>query len=54
MTTIITFGRVIPILRIFDLAKADEFYLDYLGSKQTGIIGLMTTPRFTARFPAAI
>ena len=31
MTTIITFGRVIPILRIFDLAKADEFCLDYSG-----------------------
>lgn len=27
------FGRVIPILRIFDIAKADEFYLDYLGFK---------------------
>ena len=23
--------RVIPILRIFDLAKAKEFYVDYLG-----------------------
>ena len=31
MTATITFGRVIPILRIFDVAKADEFYLDYLG-----------------------
>jgi hypothetical protein len=31
MTTTITFERVIPILRIFDLAKADEFYLNYLG-----------------------
>lgn len=27
----ITFGRVTPILRIFDLAKAEEFYLEYLG-----------------------
>ena len=26
-----TFGRVIPILRIFDIAKADEFYLGFLG-----------------------
>lgn len=25
------FGRVIPILRIFDLASAKRFYLDYLG-----------------------
>ncbi len=24
-------GRVIPILRIFDVAKAKEFYLDFLG-----------------------
>jgi catechol 2,3-dioxygenase-like lactoylglutathione lyase family enzyme len=31
MTAAITFRRVIPILRIFDVAKADEFYLDYLG-----------------------
>ena len=27
----IAFGRVTPILRILDLAKADEFYLDFLG-----------------------
>jgi catechol 2,3-dioxygenase-like lactoylglutathione lyase family enzyme len=27
------FHTVIPILRIFDIAKADEFYLDYLGFK---------------------
>ena len=27
----ITFERVVPILRIFDLAKADEFYVGYLG-----------------------
>jgi hypothetical protein len=26
-----TFGRVTPILRIFDLVKADEFYLGFLG-----------------------
>ena len=31
MTTTITFGRVVPILQIFDVPKADEFYLDYLG-----------------------
>jgi hypothetical protein len=31
MTETITFGRVVPILRIFDLPKADEFYLGYLG-----------------------
>lgn len=33
MTAAITFERVVPILRIFDLAKADEFYLGYLGFK---------------------
>lgn len=27
----IEFNRIIPILRIFDAAKADEFYLEYLG-----------------------
>ena len=26
----IAFGRVVPILRIFDVAKADEFYLGFL------------------------
>ena len=29
----INFDTVIPILRIFDVAKADEFYLDFLGFK---------------------
>jgi hypothetical protein len=27
----ITFGAVIPILRIFDIGKADEFYQEFLG-----------------------
>lgn len=27
----ITFGTVIPILRIFDIAKTDEFYQGFLG-----------------------
>ena len=27
----ISFGGVVPILRIFDIAKADEFYLGFLG-----------------------
>ena len=27
----ITFTRVVPILRIFDIAKADEFYQGFLG-----------------------
>jgi uncharacterized glyoxalase superfamily protein PhnB len=30
-TPAITFGRITPILRIFDEAKAREFYLDFLG-----------------------
>ena len=29
----ITFTKVVPILRIFDIAKADEFYLGFLGFK---------------------
>lgn len=29
----IEFKSVIPILRIFDLTKADKFYLEYLGFK---------------------
>jgi len=29
----IRFEQVIPVLRIFDVAKADEFYLDFLGFK---------------------
>ncbi|KAF4581903.1 glyoxalase/bleomycin resistance protein/dioxygenase [Ophiocordyceps camponoti-floridani] len=28
---VIEFSTVVPILRIFDVAKADEFYVDYLG-----------------------
>jgi hypothetical protein len=31
MTETVTFGQLIPVLRIFDIAKADEFYLGYLG-----------------------
>ncbi|ORX92184.1 glyoxalase/bleomycin resistance protein/dioxygenase [Clohesyomyces aquaticus] len=30
---VIEFQSVVPILRIFDIAKADEFYLGYLGFK---------------------
>jgi hypothetical protein len=26
-----SFHQVVPVLRIFDIAKADEFYLEYLG-----------------------
>lgn len=27
----VTFSRVVPILRIFDVSKARQFYVDYLG-----------------------
>jgi catechol 2,3-dioxygenase-like lactoylglutathione lyase family enzyme len=31
MTQAIVFERITPILRMFDIAKADEFYLGFLG-----------------------
>jgi catechol 2,3-dioxygenase-like lactoylglutathione lyase family enzyme len=31
MTQAIVFERITPVLRIFDVAKADEFYLGFLG-----------------------
>ena len=31
MSTEIAFTQVVPVLRIFDIAKADEFYLGFLG-----------------------
>jgi hypothetical protein len=31
MSEVVQFQQVIPILRIFDVAKADEFYLGFLG-----------------------
>jgi hypothetical protein len=33
MSSTIEFGKITPILRIFDVAKADEFYLGFLGCK---------------------
>lgn len=33
MSETIQFQQVIPVLRIFDVAKADEFYLGFLGFK---------------------
>ncbi|MFD8547788.1 glyoxalase superfamily protein [Streptomyces sp. NPDC059649] len=30
-TTDVTFGRAVPVLRIFDVAKAHEFYVGHLG-----------------------
>ena len=31
MTQAIVFDRITPVLRMFDIAKADEFYLGFLG-----------------------
>jgi catechol 2,3-dioxygenase-like lactoylglutathione lyase family enzyme len=31
MATSVTFSKVVPILRIFDMGKARQFYVDYLG-----------------------
>jgi catechol 2,3-dioxygenase-like lactoylglutathione lyase family enzyme len=31
-----TFGKAIPILRIFDEARAREFYVDFLGFQVVG------------------
>lgn len=28
------FKKIVPIFRIFDLEKAREFYIDFLGSKE--------------------
>ena len=39
----IKFVSVVPILRIFDIAKADEFTSIFWGSELIGIIALMTT-----------
>ncbi len=31
MSDVVTLGPVVPILRMFDIAKAREFYVDFLG-----------------------
>ena len=41
----IAFERIVPILRIFDVAKAREFYLDFLG------FGVDWEHRFEPRLP---
>jgi hypothetical protein len=46
--------KAIPILRIFDKARAREFYLDFLASRSTGSIASRTTRRSTWRSRAAI
>jgi hypothetical protein len=51
---VISFNSVIPVLRIFNIEKADEFYLGFLGFTVDGIIASTPLVRFTARFPAAI
>lgn len=48
MTTHVTFSKVVPILRIFDLEKARRFYVDYLG------FSLDWEHRFSAEAPLFI
>jgi hypothetical protein len=47
----IQFTSIVPILRIFDVAKADELYQGFLDFK---VDALTTTRRSTARCRAAI
>ena len=49
----IVFDLVIPVLRILDIAKADEFYLGFLGFKVDWIIALTGALRSIARSRAA-
>jgi hypothetical protein len=51
---VISFNSLIPVLRIFNIEKAEEFYLGFLGFTGIGIIARTPLLRFTARFPAAI
>lgn len=48
-----SFGSVTPAIRIFDAAKAKEFYIDYRASNWTGstaaMIELRSTPSCRAR-----
>ena len=49
----VQFISAVPILRIFDIAKADEFYQGFLGFWSIGIIASTTTRRSTGRCRAA-
>jgi hypothetical protein len=50
----ISFNRVVPVLRIFDIAKADEFYQGFLGFTVDWITASILALRSTARFLAGI
>jgi Glyoxalase superfamily protein len=43
-------GKTVPILRMFDEAKAKEFYVDFLGFSVAGNTGSTIAPRFICRF----
>jgi hypothetical protein len=42
----VIFSKTIPILRIFDIVKAREFYVDYSVSRSTGSIASARTHRY--------
>lgn len=48
------FTRVVPILRIFDIVKADEFYLGFLGFSVDWDHRFAPDAPFIVRFHAAI
>ena len=50
----IVFNWVVPVLRIFDIAKADEFYQGFLGFWSIGTTASTRVLRSTARSHAAI
>ncbi len=47
----LAFRKTIPILRIFDVEKAKEFYLDYLGFSVDWGHHFEDTSQRTSRFP---
>jgi hypothetical protein len=51
---VISFNSLIPVLRIFNIEKADEFYLGFLGFTVDWDHRFDAAGRFTARFPVAI
>jgi hypothetical protein len=50
----ISFNSVVPILRIFDIAKADEFYQGFLGFRSIGITASIQVLHSTVKSRAAI
>ena len=47
----VAFLKTVPILRIFSVEKAKEFYVDYLGFSLDWEHHLRTTPRPTCKCP---